>query len=83
MSVFTWQGFENLVTSRGLPVDSTSVLKAEPDELDIKKHEPDILFFQFTHCFSLQTIDNDVIFDFCVDSTSLATSFKKYNVIMT
>ena len=23
---------------------------------------------QFTHCFTLQTTDNDFIFDFCVDS---------------
>ena len=33
--------------------------------------------------FALQTSDYDVIFDFCVDSASLATSFKKYNVTMT
>ena len=37
----------------------------------------------YTHCFTLQTSDYDVIFDFCVDSASLATSFKKCNVIMT
>ena len=38
---------------------------------------------QFTHCFSLQTSDYDVVFDLYVDSVSLATSFKKCNVIMT
>ena len=32
---------------------------------------------------TLQTSDFDVIFYFCVDSASLATSFKKCNVIMT
>ena len=32
---------------------------------------------------TLQTSDYDVIFDFCVDSEPLATSFKKCNVIMT
>ena len=29
--------------------------------------------YQFTHCFTLQAIDYDVIFDFCIDSVSLAT----------
>ena len=33
--------------------------------------------YQFTHCFTLQAREYDVIFDFCVDSASLATSFKK------
>ena len=61
------------------PRDSTCLLKAEPDKLDIKRHEPGILLHQFTHCFTLQNSDNDIIFDFCVDSASLATSFKKCN----
>ena len=39
--------------------------------------------YQFTHYFTLQTSDYDVIFDVCVDLASLATSFKKCNVIMT
>ena len=71
-----------MLTSRGLASDSTCILKAEPGKLDIKRHSPGILFYQFTHCFTLQTCDNDVIFDFCVDSASLARSFKKCNVIM-
>ena len=71
---FTRQGFERL----GLPSDWTCVLEAEPGKLDIKKHEPCILFISF-----LQTSDYDVIIDFCVDSASLATSFKKCNLIMT
>ena len=34
--------------------------------------------YQFTHCFTLQTKDKDLIFDFfCVDSASVATSFNK------
>ena len=33
--------------------------------------------YQFTHCSTLQASDYDVIFEFCVDSASLATSFKK------
>ena len=66
-----------MLTSRGLPSDSTCVLKAEPGKLDIKRRKPGILFI------SLPIVDYDVIFDFCVDSASLATSFKKCNVIMT
>ena len=33
-----------MLTSRGLPSDSTCVLKAEPGKLDIKRREPGILF---------------------------------------
>ena len=47
--------------SRGLPSDSTCVLKAEPGKLDIKRRKPDILFISL-----LQTSDYDVIFDFCI-----------------
>ena len=36
--------WERLLTSRGLPSDSTSVLKAEPGKLDIKRREPGFLF---------------------------------------
>ena len=42
-----------------------------------------IFFLSITHCFTLQTSDYDVIFDFCVDSASFATSFIKCKVIMT
>ena len=64
---------------RCLLSDSTSVLKAEPGKLDFKRREPGILFISLPYCFS----DYDVIFDFCVDSASSATSFKECNVIMT
>ena len=33
-----------MLTSRGLPSDSTCVLKAEPITLDIKRRKPGILF---------------------------------------
>ena len=69
-----------MLTSRGLPSDSTCVLKAEPGKLDIKRREPGILFISLP---IVQTSDYDAIFDFWVDSVSLATSFKKCNVIMT
>ena len=72
-----------MLTSRGLPSDSTCVLKAEPGKLDIKRCEPGILFISLPIVDSLQTSDYDVFFDFCVDSASLTTSFKKCNVIMT
>ena len=49
MSVFLYQVYqarlrECLLTSRGLSSDSTCVLEAEPGKLDIKRHEPGILF---------------------------------------
>ena len=49
MSDFWYQVYqarlwERLLISRGLPSDSTSVLKAEPGKLDIKRREPGILF---------------------------------------
>ena len=33
-----------MLTSRGLPSDSTCVLTAEPGKLDIERREPGILF---------------------------------------
>ena len=68
---------------QGLPSDSTCVLKAEPGKLDIKRREPGILFISLPIVEHLQTSNYDVLFYFCVDSASLATSFKKCNVIMT
>ena len=40
-------------------------------------------FNQFTHWFTPQTSSYDVIIHFCVDSASLAASFKKCYIIMT
>ena len=45
-------------------VMSTSILKAKPGKLDIKRREPSILFISFTNCFTLQTGGYDVIFRF-------------------
>ena len=59
--------------------DSTHILKAEPGKLDYQKTRTWYSIYQFTHCFTLQTSGNVVIFDFYVDSAS----FKKCNVIMT
>ena len=72
-----------MLTSRGLPSDSTCVLKAEPGKLDIKRHEPGILFISLPIAERSSTSDYGVIFDVCVDLASLATSFEKCNVIMT
>ena len=69
LSSLPGKAWRTLVDSRGLSSDSTCVLKAEPGKLDIKRREPSILFmiiYQFTHLFTLQTIDFDVIIDFCV-----------------
>ena len=41
-----------------------------------------VFYYQLSHCFTFQTSDYGIIFDFCIDSASLA-SFKKCNVIMT
>ena len=48
-----------MLTSRGLPSDSTCVVKDEPGKLDIKRREPGILFILLN---TLQTSDCDVIF---------------------
>ena len=61
---------KSLLTPPGLPRDLTCVLEAEPVKLGIKRHEPGILFIDFSHCFTFQTSDNDVIFNFCVNSAS-------------
>ena len=53
-----------MLASRDLPSDSTFVLKSESGKLDIKRREPSILFYHFTHFFTLQTSDHEVIFDF-------------------
>ena len=72
-----------MLTLRGLPSDSTCVLKAELVNLISK--DTNLVFYLSVKSLlnTLQTNDYDVIFDFCVDSASLATSFKKSNVIMT
>ena len=58
------------MTSRGLPSDSTRVLKAEPGKLVTK--DANLVFYLSVYPLlnTLQTSDYDVIFDFCVDSAS-------------
>ena len=51
--------------------------QTEPGTHDIKRREPGILLISLPIA-----CDYDAIFDFCIDSASLATSFKKYNVII-
>ena len=79
-----------MLTSRGLPSDSTCLLKAEHGKLDISlvnliSKDSNLVFYLSVYPLlnTLQTIDYDVIFYFCVDSPSVATSFKKCNVIKT
>ena len=45
----------------------TCFLEAQPGTFDIKMPTW-YSIYQFTHCFTLQTSNYDVIFDFCVDS---------------
>ena len=54
------------MTLRGLPSDSTCILKAEPGKLDIKGRQPGIFFYQFSHCFIFKASDYNMIFEFCV-----------------
>ena len=49
---------------------STRILKAEPGRLDYQKTQTCYSIYQFTHYFTLQNSDYDVIFNFCVDSAS-------------
>ena len=44
ISGLSGKAMRRLVDSRGLPSDSTCVLEGEPGKLDIKRHEPGILF---------------------------------------
>ena len=80
---FTKQGFANAcLTPRGLPSDSTSILKAEPGKLDIKRSKPGNLFISLPSLFTLQTSKYDVMIGFCVSSVSLAMSLKMFKDIM-
>ena len=54
-----------------MPVDNARLAdrfnmrsKAKPGKLDIKRCEPGILFISLPICFTLQTSDYDVVFDF-------------------
>ena len=64
---------------------STSILKALPGKLDIKRREPGIIFISLPNVslFKLAIMTYFFYIYFCVDSASLTTSFKKCIVIMT
>ena len=75
---FTRQGFENACRHReACRVIQQAFSKSSLANLISK--DANLIFY---HCFTLQTSDFDVIFDFCVDLASLATSFSD-NVMMT
>ena len=58
---------------------------SKPSLVNLISKDADLVFYLSVYPLlnTLQTSDYDVIFDFCVDSATLATSFKKCNVIMT
>ena len=88
MSVFWYQVYqarlwERMLTSRGLPSDSTCVLKAEPGKLDIKRREPTlkgqhwgspwhllapISYNCYSNTFTLIPSDDDKILPTCTQS---------------
>ena len=57
---------------------------SKPSLVNLISEDANLVFcLSDTHWFTLQTSDFGVIIDDCVDSVSLAMSFKKCNVIMT
>ena len=63
--------------------DSTCILEAEPGEADIKRRQPVILLISLQVCSLFLTSNNDAIIYLCVNFTTLTTSFKKCNFVMT
>ena len=59
-----------LIESGGLPSDSTSILVALTDELDINWHEPSILFISLQVGSPFKLDNCDVIIAFRVNSTT-------------
>ena len=81
---FTRQGFENACWHR----EACRVIQhafSKSSLVNLISKDANLVFYLSVYPLlnTLQTSDYDVIFDFCVDSASLATSFKKCNVIMT
>ena len=58
---------------------------SKPSLVNLTSKDVNLVFYLSVYPLldTRQTSDYDVIFDFCVDSASFATSFKKCNVIMT
>ena len=69
--------WERLLSQPASLAMSTSVFKALPGKLDVKKNANLVFYLSvYPFFFHSSTRDYDVIFDFCVDSASFATSFK-------
>ena len=72
MSVFLYQANQaqlekSLLTARGLPSDSTSIIEAETGKFGIKRREPGILFISLLSSITLQTSKYDIIIDVCAN----------------
>ena len=81
---FTRQGFENACWHR----EACRAIQhafSKPSLVNLISKDGNLVFYLSAYPLlnTLQTSDYDVIFDFGVNSASLATSFKKCNVIMT
>ena len=81
---FTRQGFENACWHR----EACRAIQhafSKPSLVNLISKDANLVFYLSVYPLlnTLQTSDYDVIFDFCVDSASLAMSFKKCYVIMT
>ena len=83
-----------MLTSRGLPRTHVDIARlaerlnnafSKPSLVNLISKDANLVFYLSVYPLlnTLQTSDYDVYFYFCVDSSSLATSFKKCNVIMT
>ena len=80
----TRQGFENACWHR----EACRAIQhafSKPSLVKLISKDANLVFYLsvYPSLITLQTSDYDVIFHICVDSASLATSFKKCNVIMT
>ena len=81
---FARQGFENACWHR----EACRAIQhafSKPSLVNLISKDANLVFYLSVYPLfnTLQTSEYDVMFDFCVDSVSLATSFKKCNVIMT
>ena len=81
---FTRQGFENACWHREA-CRAIQQAFSKPSLVNLISKDANLVFYLSVYQLlnTFQTSDYDVIFDFCVDLASLATSFKKCNVIMT
>ena len=81
---FTRQGFENGCRIARL-CRAIRHAFSKPCLVNLISKDVNLVLYlinQSTRWFTLQTREYDIIINFCVDSASLATLFKKCNVIM-